>query len=75
MGLHCTTGSANTQGKGGTRLTLKSDGNLVLYTSAGKAVWATGTVGKGAAYLIMRNDGNLVLANLSGTAVWATNTK
>lgn len=63
-----------TNGKGGSRLVLQGDSNLVLYTSDNRPVWASNTVGKGAAYLIMRNDGNLVLATSSGTVVWQTGT-
>lgn len=64
--------TANTQGKGGTKLILQSDGNLVLYTSAGKAVWASGTNGKSVSYLILQNDGKLVLRNSAGTTVWSS---
>ena len=66
--------TANTINKGAVRLTMQSDGNLVLYTSANVAVWSSGTSGKGASYLIMQNDGNLVLASSGGATVWATNT-
>lgn len=38
--------SANTFDKGGTKLIVQNDGNLVLYTSTGTPVWATGTNGK-----------------------------
>jgi hypothetical protein len=63
--------TANTQGKGGTRLVLQSDGNLVLYTSAGKVVWASGTHGKTVSYLILQNDGILVLQSSEGATVWS----
>jgi hypothetical protein len=66
--------SNNTAGKGGVRLTLQSDSNLVLYTAAGVAVWASGSNGSGATHLIVQSDGNLVLATGSGNVVWATNT-
>jgi len=35
--------AAGTNGKGGTRLILQNDGNLVLYTKSGSAVWGTGS--------------------------------
>lgn len=66
--------SANTQGKGGTRLTMQSDGNLVLYTASGSAVWSTKTSGTAASRLVMQSDGNLVLYSSGGVAVWATGT-
>jgi ribosomal protein L24E len=36
--------SSKTNGKGATRLVVQNDGNVVLYTSANRAVWATNTV-------------------------------
>ncbi|WIB65313.1 hypothetical protein [Curtobacterium sp. MCBD17_040] len=67
--------STRTNGKGGTKLTLQSDGNLVLYTKAGKAIWSTGTYrlsGSGMK-LTQQADGNLVLYK-NGKAKWATGT-
>jgi Calcineurin-like phosphoesterase len=66
--------SANTGGKGGVRLTMQSDGNLVLYTSANAALWSTATSGKGGTYLMTQSDGNAVLYSASGAVVWSTNT-
>jgi hypothetical protein len=37
--------ASNTAGKGATRLSLQDDGNLVMYTASGKALWATHTSG------------------------------
>jgi non-ribosomal peptide synthetase component E (peptide arylation enzyme) len=34
---------SNTQGRPGSRLRLQNDGNLVVYNSAGKAIWDTNT--------------------------------
>jgi hypothetical protein len=54
-------------------LTLQSDGNLVLYTRTGKALWSSGTGGKGVSDLVMQNDGNLVLYRRStGKATWSS---
>lgn len=36
--------ASNTAGKAGVRLVVQDDGNVVIYTSAGKAVWSTNTV-------------------------------
>lgn len=53
----------------------QSDGNNVIYTSAGKAIWSTRTLGippKGQR-LVLQDDGNLVL--LQGTTVlWNSRT-
>ena len=61
-------------GNGKYKLTMQSDGNLVLYVVGGKALWSTGTVGTGAVSLNMQSDGNLVMRNTKGTAVWSTKT-
>ncbi len=37
--------SSHTNGKGATRLSLQDDGNLVIYTAAGKTLWASHTSG------------------------------
>ncbi len=62
--------SANTQGKGGTTLSMQGDGNLVLYTSAGSPVWASGTHGQNVAYLILQDSGQLALVSSTGNTIW-----
>lgn len=37
--------ASNTNGKSATRLSLQDDGNLVIYTAAGKVLWASHTSG------------------------------
>ncbi|MFT4123290.1 MAG: hypothetical protein QM635_05620, partial [Microbacteriaceae bacterium] len=56
------------------RLTMQSDGNLVVRTAAGTAKWATNTAGSSANHVTMQSDGNLVVRTAAGTAKWATNT-
>ena len=58
----------------GYRLEMQGDGNLVVYTPAGVAVWSSGTYGSGASVLEMQGDGNLVLYTAAGHAVWWTGT-
>jgi hypothetical protein len=54
-------------------LTLKADGNAVLYSSAGKAMWKTDTAGIGDARLIIQDDGNLVVRdNSPNKAIWTS---
>jgi hypothetical protein len=36
--------ASGTYGKGGNRLVMQDDGNLVIYTAANVAVWASNTV-------------------------------
>lgn len=55
------------------RLLMQRDGNLVLYPTAGSALWATATEHRGYR-AIMQGDGNLVVRNRSGQPVWATDT-
>ncbi|PZE29905.1 hypothetical protein [Curtobacterium sp. MCBD17_028] len=67
--------STRTSGRGGAKLTLQSDGNLVLYTKAAKALWSSKTsrFGGSGMKLTQQSDGNLVLYK-NGKAVWATGT-
>ena len=56
-------------------LAVQADGNLVLYSSAGRALWASNTVGTGHHNrLQLQDDGNLVLRNDTNRVVWATYT-
>ena len=55
------------------KLVMQSDGNLVEYDSAGRAVWSSGTAGNGYSQLIMQGDGNLVVYS-AARATWATAT-
>lgn len=54
------------------RLSMQTDGNVVVYDSANYAVWNTQTAGKGVSghHLDMQDDGNLVLYDGSGRALW-----
>jgi hypothetical protein len=51
-----------TSSSGRCRLVMQTDGNLVLYNDAGRALWFSGTAGNPGAYLAMQaGDGNLVI--------------
>lgn len=55
--------------------TMQTDGNFVVYTNTGEALWSTNTTGLGANYAVMQADGNFVLYNRStGRALWSSNT-
>jgi N-acetylmuramoyl-L-alanine amidase len=57
----------------GYKFRFQHDGNLVLYSPQGKAIWATGTENTGADRLSIQTDGNVVLYD--GTKpMWATDT-
>lgn len=70
----CALWSLGTYGQPGNRLTLQTDGNLVLYSQTGRAVWATMTNGTGSANVFrLQNDTNMVV--YSGTRpVWYSGT-
>ena len=51
------------------KLSMQTDGNLVLYNQGGVAVWTSGSQGKGGnRVLLQESDGLLVLYNPAGTA-------
>lgn len=55
------------------------DGNLVVYSSDGSVLWASGTDGSGGDLVSMQDDGNLVVYNVGNSAadaeaVWASDT-
>ena len=54
---------------------LRPNGNFVLYSEPGVAMWSTHTAGTGNNNrLVMRNDGNLVMYTGAGRAVWSSGT-
>lgn len=54
----------------------QTDGNLVIYDSTNKPVWASNTSGKGVGPYksVMQSDGNYVLYDSTGKPLWASNT-
>ncbi|WP_405892814.1 hypothetical protein OG272_06465 [Streptomyces sp. NBC_00104] len=60
---------------GNARLSMQTDGNLVLYDVRNNAArWASNTRGSGATRMLFQPDDNLVLYTAGETARWATNT-
>ncbi|WP_246198761.1 S8 family serine peptidase [Sodalinema gerasimenkoae] len=57
----------------GYKFVFQHDGNLVLYSPQGQALWATGTNNTGANVFAVQTDGNVVLYEGS-KVLWATNT-
>ena len=55
------------------RLTMQTDGNLVLYNGAGTALWDSHTDHHPGAYAAMQGDGNLVVYS-AGKALWSSAT-
>lgn len=53
------------------RAVMQTDGNLVVYTSANKAIWSSGTAGTGSNNrLVLQTDGNLVVYTSANKPVW-----
>ena len=50
---------------------MQGDGNLVLYSSTGSALWASATNGNPGAYLVLTDAGNLVVDSAAGAPLWA----
>jgi hypothetical protein len=61
-----------TSGNGRFTFTYQDDGNLVLYSDGGTALWSAGTSGAGQA--VLQGDGNFVVYDHSGQPVWNTGT-
>jgi hypothetical protein len=61
---------------GHARLSMQTDGNLVLYDNRnGTPRWASGTNGSGATQMLFQPDGNLVVYTAGyASAVWASHT-
>ncbi|MFD5426737.1 FG-GAP-like repeat-containing protein [Streptomyces sp. NPDC127084] len=58
------------------KLTMQDDGNLVITSNGGKALWSSKTGGNAGAKAVMRNDGNLVVYKADGTTVaWESKTR
>jgi hypothetical protein len=58
----------------GCRAPDQSDGNLVVYNCADKAIWASNTFGHPDAILCFQADGNLVIYNNTNKALWSSKT-
>ncbi|SFF10135.1 intein C-terminal splicing region/intein N-terminal splicing region/RHS repeat-associated core domain-containing protein [Actinacidiphila alni] len=56
------------------RLTMQSDGNLVVAAIAtGATLWSSGTSGNAGAAATVHTDGNLVITGTTGTVLWTSN--
>ncbi|MFD9338975.1 glycoside hydrolase domain-containing protein [Streptomyces sp. NPDC060028] len=60
------------------KLTMQSDGNLVVSYKAGSgsgvALWASNTYGNAGAYGTVQADGNFVIYNKAGVGIWSSGT-
>ena len=55
-------------------LVMQGDGNLVLYNSQHKPLWASNTSGNPGAFAIMQLDGNMVVYSNKGKPLWSSGT-
>ena len=62
--------ASNTQNNPGAYVTHQTDGNVVVYSASGSAMWDTGTHGQSTEVLTMQDDGHLVLYRPDGSASW-----
>ena len=67
--------STNTAGRGGTRLTMRTNGNLVLTRENGTIVCSSRTADANASnHVTVLRDGDVVMYDALGRVVWHTNT-
>ena len=61
---------------GSCKIVTQTDGNLVLYNTAGTPLWSSGTYGRGVApyKLTLLTTGDLVLSDSTGATLWSSNT-
>lgn len=50
---------------------MQKDGNLVVYTKAGRPLWSTGTHGNPGAHLVVQDNGDMVVWH-EGRPLWAS---
>jgi len=63
--------NSKTDGSGASMVAMQTDGNLVVYTGTGVAVYASGTNPSSNDQLAVQDDGNLVIYSGTGVALWA----
>ncbi len=73
VNLDFTVGQSWTTSTGYTFI-FQPDGNLVLYNSSLKAVWASNTNNKNSRIFSVQKDGNVCIYDDNGTCIWHTNT-
>ena len=64
--------NSGTYGKASARLTMQSDGNLVIYNSSNKALWGSMKLGDKPVGLSVQNDGSLSIYNANNVIIWSS---
>ena len=65
---------SSTGGSNATKLTMQTDGNLVMRRADNSVVWQTSTGGNTGSKLVVNNNGNVTLLSASQAVLWQTNT-
>jgi hypothetical protein len=64
--------STKTEGKGGVRVTLQGDGNLVMTNAANAVVWSSVSANKGGIGMLLSTSGTLAIVNGNGVPIWTS---
>ena len=72
--LEASTASGEVLATASSILAWQGDGNLVLYSLSGEAVWASNTGGGQGARFCFQTDGNMCIYNAAGTSIFCTST-
>ncbi|MFI0418684.1 hypothetical protein [Spongiactinospora sp. 9N601] len=67
-------GQTRRSANGAYLLAMQSDGNLVMYDRAKKAIWSSGTGKQPGASAVMQKDGNLVVYSTAKRPLWSSGT-
>ncbi|WP_223831002.1 FG-GAP-like repeat-containing protein [Streptomyces venezuelae] len=54
------------------KLTMRTDGNLVVTSNAGTVLWSSNTAGNVGAKAVMQSDGKLVVTSAAGGQLWTS---
>jgi hypothetical protein len=65
---------SGTAGRGAAKLSMQSDGNLVIYDLLKQPLWDSGTAGNRGAMLAVQDDGNVVIYSADKRPLWNTGT-
>ena len=73
-GRSLASGASMTSSANGYQLEMKADGNLVVRSASGAALWTSKTSGNAGATLVMRTTGVLAVTSTRGAVLWSTPT-
>lgn len=65
---------SGTEGKGAPKLSVRADGNVVIYGHGSKVLWSSNTAGSPGAFLAVQADGNVVIYSKDDRPLWQTAT-